>query len=279
MFSEILNSTRSRKNPIKFLFATMLMKSGLCKFSIIDRGSFKMRFYPSELSRELWMDSSWAIETPNFCKKYLRTGDVVVDVGANIGTVTLQASICVESSGKIYSIEPHPQIFKFLNENIKLNKFDNVKLFNVAVGNKSGTILFSNQRSDCQNKIVLEKSDETIEVPIKLLDELAINVAKIDLLKIDVEGFEQFVLLGAKKTLEKTKCVYIETIERLYNYYNYDSKKIVEILNNYGFELFTISKNSIKKIYSEEFLESDDIIGLRDIDDFIKRTKMTFFDI
>lgn len=275
MFSEILNSTQNRKNPIKFLFATMLMKSGLCKFSIIDRGDFMMRFYPSELSRELWMDSNCAIETPNFCKKYLRTGDVVVDVGANIGTVTLQATICVGSSGMIYSIEPHPQIFKFLDGNIKLNNFDNVKLFNVALGDKSGTILFSNQRSDCQNKIVLEKSDETIEVPIKLLDELAINEPKIDLLKIDVEGFEQFVLLGAKKTLEKTKCVYIETIKKLYNYYNYDIDEIFKILHNSGFELFTISKNSIKKISSGESLESEDIIGLRNIDDFINRTKMT----
>ena len=276
MFSEILNSTRNRKNPIKFLFATMLMKSGLCKYSIINRGSFKMRFFPSELSRELWMDSSWAIETPNFCKKYLKSGDIVLDVGANIGTVTLQASICVESLGRIYSIEPHPQIFKFLNENIILNNFENVKLFNIAVGNKSGTILFSNQKSNCQNKIILEKSNETIEVPIKLLDELAIDESEIDLLKIDVEGFEQFVLLGAKKTLEKTKCVYIETIEKLYNY---DRNKIFEILNNYGFELFTISKNSIKKISNVKSLESDDIIGLRDIDDFINRTKMTLNNI
>lgn len=278
MFSEILESTKNRKSPLKFLFATMLMKSRLCKFFTIYRDGFKMRFYPSELSRELWMDSSWAIETPNFCKKYLKSGDIVLDVGANIGTVTLQASICVESLGRIYSIEPHPQIFKFLNENIILNNFENVKLFNVAVGNKSGTILFSNQKSDCQNKIILEKSNDTIEVPIKLLDELTIDESEIDLLKIDVEGFEQFVLLGAKKTLEKTKCVYIETIEKLYNYYNYDRNKIFEILNDYGFELFTISKNSIKKISSKGSLESDDIIGLRDINDFINRTKMTFND-
>jgi len=279
MFSEILNSTRNRKNPIKFLFATMLMKSGFCKFSIINRDGFKMRFYPSELSRELWMDSSWAIETPNFCKKYLKSGDTVLDVGANIGTVTLQASVCVESSGRIYSIEPHPQIFKFLNENIKLNNFENVKLFNIAVGDKSGTILFSNQKSDCQNKIMLEKSNETIEVPIKLLDELTTEEPEINLLKIDVEGFEKFVLLGAKKTLEKTNCVYIETIEKLYNYYNYDRKKIFKILHDYGFELFTISKNSIKKISNEKSSESDDIIGLRDINDFISRTKMTFNNI
>lgn len=275
MFREILNSTRSRENSIKFLIATILIKLNLCKLIIIDKGDYKIRFYPSESSRELWINLNYPTPAPYFCKKYLIKGDIVIDVGSNIGLVTLQAAMCVGNIGKVYSIEPHPKIFQFLSGNLNLNKVRNVELFNLALGDKSGMVYFSNQRSDVQNRIVYEKSNDTIEVPLRLLDELSINESKIDLLKIDVEGFEAFVLRGGKNILRKTICVYIETIEKLYNYHNYDFKEIFQILTDSGFELFSIYDFSLKKIHDGDSLESSDIVGLREKDDFVNRTKFT----
>ena len=75
-----------------------------------------MKFYPSYLSRILWVDPNHGhsgSEVENFVWKYLRAGDIFIDIGANIGTVTLEASKKIGDNGKIFSFEANPKIFGF----------------------------------------------------------------------------------------------------------------------------------------------------------------------
>ena len=84
------------------------------------------------------------------------------------------------------------------------------------------------------------ENNSGISVPICKLDELPISESSIALLKIDVEGYEKFVLLGSSNVLKKTKCVIFETIEKLLKKYNSSYEDISNILLNEGFKLYRL---------------------------------------
>ncbi|MBC8306713.1 MAG: FkbM family methyltransferase [Pelagibacterales bacterium] len=243
----------------------------------IKRKHYKLRFYPqSESSRVLWIEPNYSIDTEDFVYDYLQNGDTFVDVGSNIGLVTLTAAVKAGPSGKVYSIEPHPAIFLNLKGNIQLNSFDNIHTFNTALGNQKGKINFSDSRSDSMNSISEDSSG--ISVPICKLDDLPISEQSIALIKIDVEGYEQFVLLGALNKLKITKCVYFETLEKLYKKYNYTHEDVFNILRNEGFNLYRLRDKKIS-LLKDRLSENDlDIIAIRDLDDFLNRTKFQLDD-
>ena len=98
-----------------------------------------LKFYPSYLSRILWVNPNHAhsgSEVEDFVWKYLRTDDIFVDIGANIGTVTLEASKKIGHNGKIFSFEANPKVFEFLKGNVNLNHSKNIELYNLALGEK-----------------------------------------------------------------------------------------------------------------------------------------------
>jgi FkbM family methyltransferase len=148
-------------------------------------------------------------EEDRLLASYLREGDCMVDVGANVGTLALTAAGRVGQAGIVYAFEGHPRVYRYLQENVALNGFANVRAFNLAIGDVDGTTQFSDLRSDDQNSIV--RRGEGITVPMRPLDALGIIEPVIHLLKIDVEGYERFVLEGARELLARTLTVYFES--------------------------------------------------------------------
>jgi len=277
MLKKYYENVKNQKHPIKFAISKILIRSRLSRFITIKRKYYKLRFHhTSESSRVLWIEPDYQIDTEDFVHDYLQNGDTFVDVGANIGLVTLTAAVKVGSSGIVYSIEPHPTIFLNLKANIQLNDLNNVHTFNTALGNKKGEVNFSDSRSDSLNAIL--ENNNGITVPICKLDDLPINESSIALMKIDVEGYEQFVLLGALKKLKITKCVYFETLEKLYKKYNYTHEDVFNILLNEGFNLYRLHKRKISPL-KDKLAENDlDIIAIRNLDDFLNRTKFQLDD-
>ena len=84
----------------------------------IRQKSFVLKFYPSSMSRVLWVSQYLSEENygeeQEFFRRYLRPDDDVIDVGANIGFFTLIFSTLVGKFGKVYAFEPHPRIYKYL---------------------------------------------------------------------------------------------------------------------------------------------------------------------
>ena len=119
-----------------------LMFLRISHFFSIDRGDFKVRFYPTNISLRLWVSKLRKITVfkidEDFLRNYLKPGDVVVDIGANIGFHTMISSLTVGKNGKVYSVEAHPKTYKALCGNIKFNGLDNVKTYNLAAGEKQG---------------------------------------------------------------------------------------------------------------------------------------------
>lgn len=161
-----------------------------------------------------------------FCLHLLRSGDLFVDVGANIGSYTILASKVV--GAKSFTLEPVPKTFKYLKRNIYLNEIEHlVDARCCAAGLAIGSLMFSTNL-DTMNKVVTtDYEGSSIEVPVESLDKLLDNL-KPTLIKIDVEGFEPEVIAGAKNTLlcNSLLAVLLETV----------TPEIQEILQESGFE-------------------------------------------
>src|SRR5262249_23247699 len=122
-------------------------------------------------------------------------GQVCVDIGANIGCVSLRWSQS-NPSGQIYALEPHPETFKTLQENLAANQVKNVVAINLAVGRVAGEIAFEVTENNMARALDSEMdslSNSTImDIAATTLDDLVAQYAleRIHLLKIDVEGYE-----------------------------------------------------------------------------------------
>lgn len=270
---DYVSTVINQEKPLKFLLSKILMKLKISKFFLINRDDYHIRFYPSAYSLKLWLNNKIEIPTLRFIHDYLREGDCLIDVGANIGLVTIEASLIVGSKGKVFSIEPHPKTFNFLKNNIALNHLTNIEILNIALGEREGTILFSNIKSDDQNSIINQGIG--VSVLIQRLENV-VTIPRISLLKIDTEGYEKFVLLGATKLLKNTECVYFEVSETGAKKYSYLIDEIYDILLDNNFHLFRIVNKReilpIEKTYKPKEISGEDLLAIRNTNDFVIRT-------
>jgi len=139
-----------------------------------------------------------------------------IDIGANVGYYTCLVSK-VKTKTKIISIEPIPSTFKVLNLNCNLNNVKSIAL-NKALWSKITRVSFSIPKlkriyfyglSRSKNK---DAHLSSVKIPAITLDFILekYKLPRVDLIKIDVEGAECEVILGGRKTLEKTRYLYIE---------------------------------------------------------------------
>jgi FkbM family methyltransferase len=145
-----------------------------------------------------------------FIKSLLRPGMTVLDVGSNIGYFTLIAARGVGAGGRVYAFEPQPHNFRLLKKNIEINSQANVTAFNRAMSDKQEKVrLFE----DTINYGAHSLSDRnligrggSIEVDAVTIDDLAETVPgkRFDLIKMDTQGAEGWIIEGAKRTMIDT---------------------------------------------------------------------------
>lgn len=140
-----------------------------------------------------------------------RQGELVVDVGAHIGTYTLRAA---KAGADVVAFEPNPDSYRLLCENVKLNGFRHVSCRNVALGSETGVaqLIVPDVYLGRAWTSVGAQDSKGISVRLtRLDDEIPESPARpIDWLKVDVEGFELEVLKGATGLLHRTKRIIIE---------------------------------------------------------------------
>jgi FkbM family methyltransferase len=136
-----------------------------------------------------------------FLLHLLRSSDLFVDVGANVGSYTVLASGAI--GARTISIEPIPSTYEKLATNIRVNNIsDRVTGYNIGLGQTSGVLCFTTNLDTC-NHVIKEPRTEasTMNVPVRPLDELLGGTGPA-LIKIDVEGWESEVLAGAHASLK-----------------------------------------------------------------------------
>jgi FkbM family methyltransferase len=188
-----------------------------------------------------WFDLYEKNETKLF-RSLVHSGMIILDVGANIGYYTLQAAGRVGPSGHVHAFEPVYDTFTWLRSNILINKFTNITANRCVVGNRKGEVsIFVADKSDTGRSSLSCMSDfsgKTEVVDSITMDDYLEqrNIAKVDLIKIDVEGSELSVLKGMQQLLSSAYQPYlmIEMDEQLLRSQNASVEEVLDYLESFG---------------------------------------------
>lgn len=142
------------------------------------------------------------------CRRILRPGDTVIDVGANMGLVTLTCAKLVGPSGRVVAYEPNPAMIELLRQSIDRNGFSNIELNAIALGKESGRLQL-NVPDDHAGKASLVRTfredQHSVEIQVDNAAEAfeRLEAGAIRFWKIDAEGFEPQIIEGAQAYLER----------------------------------------------------------------------------
>jgi FkbM family methyltransferase len=193
----------------QFIQTRIAWRAGHSMARTIHGARHRVRF-PDSIQTRLYYFGIWEPAVTQVFLDVLKPGDVVVDIGANVGYYTLLSSTCVGKTGEVWAIEASPSIFRELQEAVALNNATNVKVANLAVHNEHTRVHFykataenigrSTMMEDGHEGMALEAEVEARPlgsiVPLERL-------LRAKLIKIDVEGAEWLVFEGIRPLLNQ----------------------------------------------------------------------------
>ena len=142
----------------------------------------------------------------------MRAGDVVLDVGANIGIFTLLAASRVGPGGRVIAVEPIARNRQLLARAAQVNGFARIELIAGAASDRTGTMQLrthphtSNSATPAAaGELLRDARGVVVSVPALVLDERCADLDRLDLLKIDIEGMEPLALRGLERTIARLR--------------------------------------------------------------------------
>ena len=196
---------KSLKNSIYTLLDIFTFNKG---FACIVNG-YKV-YFPAKWFR--YFESNYEESNVSFLKEHCKPGMVIVDIGAHLGLMSVISAQLVGKSGKVYSFEPTPKTFEVLKKVITMNHAEQIiQPVNKAVAKENKTVDFFLSADEGSNSNSLVSKNHRSRIPVKInvtsldlfVDKHKIN--NIDVIKIDAEGSEYDVLLGANKSITQFK--------------------------------------------------------------------------
>jgi FkbM family methyltransferase len=176
--------------------------------NVSNRLQRKIYYFPKAWCR-WWLGAHLA----RFMERELVPGSIFLDIGANVGIFSLLGARLVGQGGRVLAFEPDPDICESLWRSAQLNCFRHLRCANVALSNHNGQSIFYRAWHGGDNSLVPETLErkaryrEAIQVPVRTLDdylqETDLDVRRIRLIKVDVEGEEVRTVAGMLETLER----------------------------------------------------------------------------
>jgi len=175
------------------------------------------------ISSVIKANSIWEPHLHKIFEKCVNSNSIVIECGCHIGTHTVKlAKIC----HTIYGFEPMPETNNILHINLGLNKIKNAIISSEGLSYEIGKTSFiwinkTNPGGSCLdnnpmgNPPNITDINQRIKVSLTTIDTL--NLEKVDFIKIDVEGYEPYVIRGAMKTIEKCKPIIVMEVWKNYN--------------------------------------------------------------
>jgi FkbM family methyltransferase len=248
-----LDSFWNLVTPAYERFLRLIYKNGLKR--VINKTDIvylphELRHYTGQYEKDVWEK----------IMAHVRPGDTIADVGAYLGFYAFAFSKRVGSSGKVVAFEPDPNNLAALRDRVKLYKINSkLDLMGVAVGDVKGKLSFAAEGISVSRVIGKSlKKDKGIEVDCIRLDDL-FGLEKLDLIKIDVEGYEAQVLLGAVNVLKRSKgyprAIFIEVHPWAWDDYDSVDQTIVSLLRECGYTIQNTKGETVDTIkdYGEIF--------------------------
>lgn len=192
-------------------------------------------------------------------RELLEPGDVVYDVGANVGYVGITLFRLLDAALELHFFEPHPRNFSALCENVRLHGVDGRRARNVAVSDGEREMAFDLARPR-GSPVAAIKSEGSKRLATTTLDVYAETNPSPDLVKIDVEGHEPAVIRGARE------CIRQERPTILFETHQYRDKSEIEDLYAFLSEQYTTVRSCERaSVFREP--ETEPITTAEDIQD------------
>ncbi|MFH1227188.1 MAG: FkbM family methyltransferase [Planctomycetota bacterium] len=230
--------------------------------NLVDVQGHKM-FLDSYDSLGLSMNDVYEPIETSIVNQYVKKGDVVLDIGANIGYYTLLFARLVGDEGKVYAFEPEPDNFELLKKNIEINKYENVVLIPKAVSDKVGKIrlyLSGNNKGD--NRI-FDSQDNRLYIDVEMTtlnDYFRDYKGKVDFVKMDIQGAEGRAVRGMTNLLSNNRQAKIISefwpggLDRA----GTKPEEYLKTLESFGFKLNIIDEEQLKITP----IEADELINI-----------------
>jgi FkbM family methyltransferase len=250
-----MRESHSSKWPEATFVRSLMMGPWLRKVSGI-RAPFRLAFgawwipRQDHVSRPL-KDGKFETSEVAFASGFLKPGMTVLDIGAHHGLYTLLASRRVGRTGKVIAFEPSPRERKALRLHLRINSCTNVTVQPLALGdeNAEGTLhVVESWAAGCNSLRPPDVPAQTspVQVEVARLDDWLANhqIEKVDFIKLDVEGAELAVLLGATKLLERRPrpVILAEVQDIRAAAWHYAAREIVTMLEDRDYTWFQISE-------------------------------------
>ena len=202
-------------------------------------------------------DRIYEQETTLFIRNYLKEKDVVYDVGANIGYFTLEFARLVGNQGKVMSFEPHPEIYKVLQRNVKRNKYKNVSLNNVACGESNSQMkLHLSTENEGNHKIIENNSSKgSVVTQVVRLSEFIVQTPP-RLIKMDIEGAELLAIKGIGSDILANQEIDFVLEYHPYEmaFFDIEGAEVLELLSKYGYKFRNLAYGNFPIIKKDEIL-------------------------
>ena len=196
------------------MISNYLLENGRIAIKHTRHGFMAFNRNDTVIGRSLDLYGEWCEDELRFLSGAIRYGDLVVDVGSNIGTHALGFSQLVGNQGTVIACEPQPQTFNILCANVAMNVADNVRCFNKAVSNIIGTISVPRLAPDAPANFGGLGLRGNYSGPTDLIEMVAIDDLQLPscrLIKADVQGMEPEVLRSAARTISSYRpYLYVE---------------------------------------------------------------------
>jgi FkbM family methyltransferase len=220
------------------------------RFTIVDVNDCKMYVDLNDpgISRTLMTFGTREKEHIYILKKYLRPGDVVLDIGANIGYYVLIEAKIIGPQGRIYAIEPSPSNVEILKKNINLNGIEEIVEINqMGISNKASVGKFyishmSNLGSFFPTRYygdsILEEKSPTIDVKTVSILDFVSDKKEIAMIRMDIEGYEVEAFEGMIPLLKEGSFaprILFETHRPKYDDKNHSMRDVLKVMFKYGY--------------------------------------------
>lgn len=218
------------------------------EFSIHDQKfHFSMTYDPNFTADRLTkafavQDGGCEPEVLHLMVRAIKPGDTVLDGGANIGFFTMVMSLLVGDKGKVMAFEPGPNNIDKLRENVALNKFTNVEIFQKALWNcTTNKKLYLAEDSGLNALVTYSEALSSTPVECTYIDDLGVGPAFI---KLDIEGAELHALEGASILLEgESPFVVCEVNLGALGRFDRLLKTVREYMWEHGYNMFILHKD------------------------------------
>jgi len=282
----------SLTKALRYLVYRYYLKRGIAKFDfskehIIKADDCTLCLIPNDkgISTELLIFKKHEPLQTQILSKKLKEGMICLDIGSNLGYYATLEGKLVGKNGKVFAIEPSPINFGYLKKNIILQNNHNIKPYNFACGNRDGKTKFSISNSSNWSRVldeIIPKSihgDETyvIDIPMKTIDSFVNEqkIEKIDLIRMDLEGYEKNTYAGMAETIKKFKPMLAMEIHKLF-LGSEDTKEFLLLLKKNGYEISYFiprerdypilgTTSDVKKITINQLIERIDNNLIKDV--------------